>query len=272
MGLFRRANRLRSGADPRRFAAVGYPKVGNTWLRVMLGRYLQTTHGLADLPLLDDAAALARAGIAAAGEFTHAPLTWETQTPADLTAERVVAPFRHLKVLLLVRHPLDVLVSLHKQETTRNPTNPYRGTLVELIEDPVFGLDKLLLFYRLWANHRDDVSDFLLWRYEDARTAPAKALGETLAFLGEPVDEARIADAADYASFDNMRSMELSGRQPVYRSSGLAIFATGDASNPDALHVRKGKVGGWRDELPPSAAARFEARVRSEMPDLYGYS
>lgn len=257
----------------RTFAAVGYPKVGNTWLRITLGRYLQRVYGLSEMPLMDSAEfpLLASAGCKAIGEFTHFPLEWTSQRESDLTSENVVLPFRRQRVVLLVRHPLDVLVSQYMQERFRNKVTPFSGSLLDFIEHPVFGIGKLIRFYRLWADARKDVPDLHVWRYEVARLRPADSLAEVLRFLGEEVKADALGEAVDFASFENLSTMERSGKRDiVYKSSGLFVFGSEADGNPNAMHVRKGVVGGYRDELTPEDAARFEARVRSEMPPLFG--
>lgn len=270
---WRRPLTPRGAVSPRTFAAVGYPKVGNTWLRLTLGRYLQETYGLEDMPLMDSAEfpVLIGHGCRAVGDFTHAPLEWFSQTPRDLTRDNVVGPFRNLRVVLLVRHPLDTLVSLYMQERYRNADAPFTGTVAEFIEHGVFGLDKLLRFYRVWADGKGDVAAFHLWRYEDALASPVEEFSRLLTFLNEPVRADIAARAVKFAAFDNVRALELSGRQPVYKSSGFPIFATADFSNPDARHVRKGKAGGYREDIPAELLKGLEDRVVTGMPVLYGY-
>ncbi len=268
------ALRLRRRVVDPTFAAVGCPKVGNTWLRVMLGRYVQGLYGMAELPLFDggDAAMLAAHGCPAIGSFTHAPLEWTGQRAEDLTVANVVEPYRNQRVLLLVRHPLDALVSSYFHEKYRTPRGVGSRTLVEFIGDPVFGLSKLVRFYSLWDQHRALVKELLVWRYEDARRDPAPMLARVAGFLGLPLDEGRLNEAVAFASFENMKRMESSGEEPVYRSSGFGIFATGDRSNPDAYHVRKGRIGGYVDELPSGVVVELEAAIRANMPSAYGYS
>jgi hypothetical protein len=96
-------------------------------------------------------------------------------------------------------------------------------------------------------------------------------LTRLLGFAGVPVDETIVAHAVERSSFQSMRRLELSGSAPRYRSSGAGVFATGDVREPNALHVRKGTVGGYRDELDPGAAAALEQRIGAEMPPWYGY-
>jgi len=258
---------------PDDFVAVGYPKTGNTWARVMLGRYLQIAYGLPFMPLFDggEKADLLNAGYSGPrGVFTHAPLTFDGQVAMDLTYDNVVAPFTHKVVVLLVRHPLDALVSAYMQAVHRTAI-PYRGTLPEFVADPVHGLDVLLKFYQLWAAHRSKPRGLWLWRYEDVRRSPVDHLKSLIEFLGARLESSAIADAIEYSSLDSMRAMERSTDTPVYRSSGLPIFATGDVNNPDAHHVRKGEIGGYKQYFDEETRSRLEKRISHEMPRWYGY-
>jgi hypothetical protein len=256
------------------FRAVGYPKVGNTWLRLSMGYYLQHRYGLSDLPLMDAAERpmLLKIGTRLVGEFTHAPLEWQTQTAADLSAENVVRPFEERRVLFLTRYPLDTLVSLYMQERFRAKESGFTGTIDEFVVDPVFGLEKLIRFHQLWAESATVPAGFHVWRYEDALAQPRETFESALRFLGEPVAPDSVTHAVERSSFANVRALETSGRQPVYKSSNLAIFATGDPANPNALHTRRGQAGGYRSELTPERCADLEARVAAAMPARFGYT
>ncbi|RLJ68008.1 sulfotransferase domain-containing protein [Sulfurisoma sediminicola] len=256
------------------FVAVGYPKVGNTWLRVMMGKYVQEIAQSTELPLFDvgDRDALLRmVGPAAVGYFTHAPLDWADQTADDLSFENVVRPFCDRRVVLLVRHPLDTLASFHKQQVHRARKNVFQGSLEAFVRSPVFGLEKLIAFYSIWNERRNVVPSFLLWRYEDAKRDPHASLRSVIEFLGLPVNDEFITAAVGFGSFESMREMEMQKTAPTFKSSGLGIFATGDRSNPDAYHVRKGKIGGYRDELPVEIANEFEAAIKDRLPAYFGY-
>jgi hypothetical protein len=257
------------------FVAVGYPKVGNTWLRMTLGRYVEKLANLPELPLFEpnDAADLKKAiGPQATGYFTHAPLEWDTQVADDLSFENTVRPFLHQKVILLTRHPLDALLSLHKQQLYRTGHDQSWDGPAAFLEDRVFGLEKFIKFYELWFQSRHAVAGLLLWRYENAKANPEDYFRKTVSFLDLPIKEEAVTDAVRFASFDSMKKMEMSQTGPSYRTSGFGIFATGDRSNPDAFHVRKGKVGGFRDELTPDEVARFEAVIKERLPSFYEYS
>lgn len=250
---------------------VGYPKTGNTWLRFLLGRYMQLYCRLDYQPLFDSTDWLGRCERACVGpaiQFTHRPLTWERQTAADLSLANVIEPFAGKKVVLLIRHPLDALASQWQQQRFR-VAPPFTGDFVEFLQHPVYGLDKCLRFHQLWHAEcaRSDAVHVL--RYETMRQAPLETATEVLRFLAIPIDERLLELAVGDASFERMRELEAAGQGPRYRSSGLSIFATGDRGQPDAYHVRRGKVGGYRDYLDSAASARCEMRVHEGLSFWY---
>lgn len=250
---------------------LSFPKTGNTWLRFLLGRYVQQYCGLARLPLFDESDWLGRCRGYCVGprmHFTHRPLRWDGQTAAELTVENVVLPFRGKQVVLLARHPLDVLVSLWMQEK-HQVDPPYQGDLDAFIEDGNFGLDKLIRYYRLWLEHRDVPQSFQLVRYEDMRRDTVSEVSLLLAFLGIQKSENVLDDAIQHASFDRMKELEKSGKKVSYHF-GLNIFGPGDKSNPNAFHVRKGKVGGYSEYLNEQQMTRYLNRLKNELPEL-GY-
>jgi hypothetical protein len=257
------------------FTAVGYPKTGNTWTRLMLGHYVSLVYSINNIPLFDslepenfsDTASKVPHGI-----FTHIPLLWENQTASDLCYDNVIRPYENKKVIFLTRHPLDVMVSLFMHESVRLAhLGRYTGTLPEFILDPIFGLEKLIKFHKLWAKYNNITSSFLLWRYEDVIQKPAACFKKLLEFIGLPVDESFITESINFASFSNMKKMESSGHSLVYKSSGFRFLARVSSDNPNAFHVRKGKVGGYNDEIEPCLARQLENQVRKELPELFGY-
>jgi hypothetical protein len=257
------------------FVAVGYPKVGNTWLRLMLGRYVQQLAQMNEIPLFEpcDAVRLSSAvGPAASGYFTHAPLEWEAQTARDLTRKNTIEPFRKHKIILLVRHPLDAIVSHYMHQKNKlDADSRFHGSISDFAADPVFGLEKFIRFYELWRECKHAVRQCLLWRYEDARKAPDVCLNKILQFLELPLDARAVIDSVSYSSFENMKRMERSARPLIYRSSGFNVFGDGDRGNPDAYHVRSGTVGGFRTELSAESVGKFEEIIGNRLSDFYGY-
>lgn len=253
---------------------VGFPKTGNTWLRYMLGRYVQLTCGLAEMPLFDATDFWGRCErfcVGPAMQFTHRPLLWRDQRAEDLDHAAVIRPFRHKRVVLLVRHPLDTLVSLWMQRQHRGDGN-YSGSLVEMLDDPVWGIEKFLRFYTLWFQHRDEVGGVRLVRYEDMRADPHSMFAGILDYLAIPRRDDALLQAVADADFDSMRKVEQSASIPKYRSSGFSIFGSEGATNAEALHVRRGKVGGYADYIGPGDAERLLTLIGERLPTYFGYS
>src|SRR5437763_1227357 len=71
------------------------------------------------------------------------------------------------------------------------------------------GAGRCVDFYRRWWEHRAVPRNFLAIRYEELRAKPSRWLGPLLRFLGLPdVNDSLVADAVEYASFENMQRME----------------------------------------------------------------
>jgi Sulfotransferase domain len=252
---------------------IGYPKTGNTWLRYLLGRYVQLMCNLPDPPLFDATNLMGRCETLCVGpamQFTHRPLLWHNQLPADLKYGNVIRPFQDKRVVLLIRHPLDALVS-HWMQRKYQSKQGYNGSLLEFLEDPVWGIEKFFRFYSLWFENRARVRDFLLLRYEDLHAGPASVLSQLLNYVNIPLREDWLLQAVVDANFENMQKIELAGAAPRYRSSGLKIFATGDIENPDSFHVRRGKVGGFRDYLEERDIRHLTNDISQRLPAFFGY-
>src|SRR5205085_11504613 len=107
-----------------------------------------------------------------------------------------------------------------------------------------------------WWQHRAVPRNFLAIRYEELRAEPSRWLGPLLRFLGLPdVNDSLVADAVEYASFENMQRMEATNH---FRSKRLRL---GDESDPEAFKVRRGKIGGYRDYLSLSDRAFLDLAV-----------
>lgn len=252
-----------------------YPKTGNTWLRLMLGKYIQLKFNLRNLPLLegdDTEAKLFAPHYLPRMTVSHGPLTWRTQTADDLTDDNTTRPYCYGPSILIVRHPLDAILSnymhVHHQAGSNDGAPK---AYVDFLRDPVFGLQKSIRFHNLWAPFVARGSTHMV-RYEDLKRDAADQLTRLLKYLRIDPDPKLILRAVDFASFDNMRAIEDSGKAPKYRSSGFPIFATGDRANPNARHVRDGKVGGYGAHLSADDAALFVATINRELDPVFGYS
>ena len=78
------------------------------------------------------------------------------------------------------------------------------------------------------------------------------------------VVEAALRQALDFSSFDNMKTMEATGR---FKSRKLL---PGDRADPESFKVRQGKVGGYVNYLGPEDIA-YMNQALSRLDARYGY-
>jgi hypothetical protein len=264
---------------------ASYPKSGNTWLRAFLANYLADTgrpiavNALPDFAFGDmrieayervserPAASLSEAEINRLRPCVHrfyaasrpGIVFVKTHTVlGTLDGVPTITPEVTSGAIYIVRNPLDVAVSFadHYGLTPELGAKAlaFRGLEIE----PKPGHVRQVVTD--WTTHveswRGARGLYLhLVRYEDMLASPVTAFSGILGFLKVPVDGERLRRAIDHASFSSLARQEERGGF-VERSRNAARF------------FRKGIAGGWRDGLPPAAAAALIARHRPLMQEL----
>lgn len=212
-----------------RDVVVSFPKAGRTWLHVMLDDL--------GLPV----------------EFSHCGSHHGKRVPISAISTR--AERKYDRILFLHRDPRDTAVSGYHQMRARKK-NGYDGTLSDFVRDPCHGVEKIIDFNRMWfdlARRRDKM---MVISYEDLKADTGGALGRIVAFFGHRIDPARIAEVAAAHTFERMHQKEAAGE---FAEKWGAILAARDPGDPDSFKVRRGKVGGYRDELSAEDVAWCDA-------------
>jgi hypothetical protein len=241
---------------------LSFPKCGRTWLRLLVGRAVARHFGVEGVSLLAmDQFPDHRRGIpkirAGHDDDPHRKLPHELQTSK--------ASFGPTKVVLLVRDPRDVIVSLYFHESRRERRDV--GDIETFALRSPGPFDTLLRYYRIWEENRRAPAAFLLVRYEDLQADTARELRRVLSFVGlGDIRHDTVADAVAFASFDSMRRLELDD------AFGTVQLRPGSRGDTESFKTRRGVVGGYRDYLGPAAIRELERRMRSELPSLYGYA
>ena len=107
-------------------------------------------------------------------------------------------------------------------------------------------------------------------RYEDMRENPGAVLGRILDFTGTPATMGQIADAVEFAAYDNHKKKEQATRFSPLRGGWRLV--PGNRDNPDSFKVRRAKVGGYRDYFTDQELARIDAMVDSDLLPVIGYT
>ncbi len=240
---------------------VSYPKCGRTWLRVLLSRALEIHYGAPEVDYLGGAFLGGNVPGAPRVRVTHDDDPhWKTARGLDRRKRR----YRGKRVVLLVRDPRDVVVSMYFERSRRE--RAYSGTLSEFLHERRGSLDTILAYYDVWARSRGIPSELLVVRYEDLRRDTGRELERLLAFLGvRDVSEATVREAVRFASFESMREMESAGSLESGR------LRPRDPNDPESFKTRRGKVGGFVDYLKPDEIEEVERKIRSELDPSFGY-
>ena len=273
---------------------ASYPKSGNTWTRAFLAAYLGEGafdlndlgdglhHGglrAIDALLGVDPALLRRdevmayrpavahqlaADLAARGRRTFAKLH-----SANLAMDAGGLPFPAGagRALYIVRNPLDVAASMapffgwtHDRAVTVLGDDGFvlnerrDGRFMRILPEP---LASWSTHVRSWLDAPGVPVHTL--RFEDLKADAVGAFTRALEFVGEAPDPGRVALAVEAARFENLRQREADEGFKEHARRATAPF------------FRKGRVGGWRDELTSEQARRVVADHRETMLRL-GYA
>lgn len=271
---------------------ASYPKSGNTWIRILLANYTSEKLEPIDInkiggwPIASDrvsfdewagveASALAdelieqlRPGVyrCMAREEQHTIYlkvhdSWvltakgEGVFPADVTAG----------VVYIVRNPLDMAASC---------ANHWGISIKQAVAnlcDPDYALarslggqsDQLRQKMGAWSSHvtswlDDSGLPVHAVRYEDLRCNTLQYFGAVVRFCGLEYNEQRLQKAVEFSSFQELQRQEI---ENGFRERSVAA--------PEAF-FRKGRAGGWREELSNDLVRRI-IDVNCETMRRFGY-
>lgn len=241
---------------------ISLGKSGRTWLRVMLHRALALEYGLPFDPIRLEPGDSPAPLIAYTHELaTHLrdhslgkQLLGRAILPRSVTDSK--------QLVLLIRDPRDVVVSsyFHKRERSRKTD----CSLEEFIHHPRWGIEGLVAILNRWRVRFAGHPRCHWVSYEALRRAPEAELARLFAALPVPVGKESIARSVEAARFDRMRAAEAAGEFSDPR------LRPGDVDRPESFKVRRGKVGGYRDDFAPESIAFLDAAV-ARLDPFYGY-
>jgi len=259
---------------------VSWGKSGRTWLRVMMSRFYEVHFGLPTHEMLDfDNLNRRNPGIGKVF-FTHGNYLRDYTGHGHDTK----VDFHGKRIVLLVRDPRDVTVSQYFQWKYRmrpgkkalNDYPPHGSDLsiYDFMQNKEQGLPRVISYFNGWLRGIPDIGDLLVVRYEDMRTDPGGVLGRIMSFTGTPSSDEEIADAVEYAAYENLKKREAKTTFSLLgglRLGGLRLVP-GDPKNPDSFKVRRGKVGGYRDYFTDEEIAELDAMVDRDLLPQFGYT
>ena len=261
------------------FLIIGHPKSGNTWLKVMISRLYQLRHGLPESKLINTDEFARRIPDIPRLAATNGCYSYEQEVGRLLDVDATDNPLRHKPVLFLARHPIDIAVSWYHQFTKRqsrakqelinasieHPIDRHSVSMWEFVRHSDIGLPFLIDYQNRWARNVAQLPRGLLVRYEDLRGEPVSTLGKILEHVGHPFPETELRAAVEWGSFDNLQKLETRG---TFKQGGMKLVNRND---PSTYKVRRGKVGGYRDDFDADQLAELEALLRAGIDPSLGY-
>ena len=249
---------------------VSFGKSGRTWLRVMLSRFYQVKHGLAQRHLIGFDNLHAKNRAIPKIFFTHDNYLKNFTGHADDKSD-----YYEKKVVLMVRNPADVAVSQYFQwkyrmRPVKKLINDYPNadiSLYDFVMRPNAGLPKVIEFMNGWARELPRLKHLLVVRYEDMRANPEDVLRRIVEFIGTPGAAEEIAEAVNFASVENMRALE---QKRVFWLSGGRMVAK-DRSTPNTFKVRRAKVGGYLEDFTEEQTRKIEETIAHSLDPVFGY-
>ena len=113
----------------------------------------------------------------------------------------------------------------------------------------------------------DRAEALLVVRNEDMKANTYAEIERVFKFLSVPVTPDEIRQAIDYASFQNMRKMEVEGSDQLR----AGVMASRDLDRPNSFKVRKGSIGGYTAELSAESIAFADSMVEAQLNPIYQY-
>jgi hypothetical protein len=266
-------------AERASFLIIGHPKSGNTWLKVMISRLYQLRHDLPESKLINTDEFARKIPEIPRLAATNGYYSYEGEVGKLLAAGAADNPLRHKPVLFLARHPIDIAVSWFHQFTKRQ-SRAKQELINHFIDHPIdrktigfwdfvrhsdIGLPFLIEYQNTWERNIGDLERGLLVKYEELRSEPVPTLMKITRLMGEDFSEEEIRQAVEWGSFDNLRQLESKG---TFSQGGMKLR---NADDPSTFKVRRGKVGGYRDDFEPQQVAELEQLVRDNISPSLGY-
>lgn len=226
---------------------ISYPKSGRTWVRFALAsKHIDIT-------------------------FTHAGAA-TNRRQIGRPYDAIPAALQNKPLIFLHRNPIDTAVSMFYQVNHKD-LRPWSGRYLRLaprlilgpglpprqidafVRHPIWGVEKVCRYNRLWLEHLTGRTDCLVLTYETLRADAPAGFQTILDFLDiTDVTGQELATASD---FKRMRQIESQmGDLTIADGQGSVpiVGATGPKATPATFKVRKGRVRGYLDEISPETA------------------
>jgi hypothetical protein len=227
------------------FYLVGFPRSGHTWMQNLL----------ADLLFKVDSSQVTDEVIQRLIPDVYQQESFDKSLSPKVFKSHDMPMPEYKNVIYLIRDGRDVILSFyHFQKALKPEGGDYFSPFGPVNHAPV-----------TWAEHVEGwlrnpyQAKILFVYYEMLHTQPAVELNRVCNFLGVTRSKSEIAQAIEHASFDKMQAKE--------KKLGWSNLLW----PKDKLFLRSGKIGGYKQNLPPDVLEIIEKR-HGRLLNQLGYS
>jgi len=266
-----RKNKERARLKRADLTVIAHPKSGSTWLRFQIARIYQQKFVLPEsvIPRVEIFHELDSAipQLHMAG-YEYIKHVIARPAPDDELTNK--------KAVFVVRHPLDVIVSLYfhiQKHAVRErklfnnwPLSLEGVSIYEFAMSSDWGLREAIDFYNGCVRHATNMPDAMIVTYENMRTNTPDVLHRIMRFANTDVSEAEVREATEFTSFERLREAERTNSFNSYR------LRPGNPGDPDSFKVRRAKIFGYRDYFGADEITELERIVTDELHPSLGYS
>lgn len=161
-------------------------------------------------------------------------------------------------IILLVRDPRDVVISYyyHVSNPDKGYDLPAGYGISDFIRSDLFGIRYIIEHMNQWAAERAKASGpFTILFYEDLAAQVEQQFRDFLFFAGaDPVSSRMISVAVEESRFDTLKARELQHRE-----------RSGASTDHNMMRMRRGRIGGYRDELPDDDIRYLDGQIASHL-------
>lgn len=162
--------------------------------------------------------------------------------------------FRKTRVAFLTRDVRDVVVSYYFHLTFRE--NKFNGSLSEFIRHDIWGINKLLQFYKNWEESSHVPADFMVLSYEELHLEFTRTMRRVVNFFGiSDIDDSSIRRSYTMTRFERMQTLEASNQLSI------GALTSPDPGDPRTFKVREGAVGSFRAYLSANDIAYIDGCI-----------
>lgn len=224
---------------------ISFPKCGRTWLKVVVGKYLQLktneTADFLDFNKLTDNNL----------HFTHDGSSWADGKPYPATH------YKNTHVIMLTRNPYDAFVSYYNHVMHRDQI--YHENISSLITSTLDPMGNYKRLYQRWETNKDIPLSYTVISYEDMHSNPVKTIGKVIKILTGSIDITVLEEAIEFGKFSNMQKLE--------QSKSITKDSLAYKGNARAMKVRSGKVDGYKEHLSDADIKMIDKVLGYESPN-----